>query len=943
MPLSSAPQYDFFVSFANADRAWVEGFLLDALRGAGIQCIDEEMFRLGVPRLTEFERAVEQSRHTILVLTPAYLSDNYTQFVDLLANTFGLETSSWPVIPLLLQPTLLPTRLAMLTRLDAINPATWPNVIAQLCREVGSAVPQITKLPACPYPGMRPFVEADSEQFYGRDAEIDDMVQRLRQHHFLAVIGPSGSGKSSLVFAGLPSALRKSTLFGSNQWRVYTMRPGDQPLATLAQVLGVTNAEQFNAPANEQVLLVIDQFEELFTLHSTEARLFAETLNLISKRNRCLVVLTVRADFYAEVMVSPLWPEIQRHRLEILPLDENGLRAAIIKPAERLGVYIESALVERVVINAAGQPGVLPFVQELLVLLWEHIERRFLPLRAYEALVLPYKSITGEQRSGLQVAMARKADQIFAELSDEQQHIARRIFLRLVQFGEGRSHTRRQQTVAALRSADEDSALFDKTLHYLGDNRLLTLSGYEQMDRKADLSHEAIITGWPLLSQWVAERRTAEETRRWLEEKAAEWVRLSKVGGGLLDAAELREAEQWLASPFSKELGTSYSLQKLLTESRSAIQETQFQQQSTKKFRRIVYSVVGVLLGLISLALIGVGINLGHTWWLNRTWVGVNNPPGALLSVIGANQQIAIGSYHHGVAWLGTDGRWTEWQNLQLPRGTQAVNSNDPTANVREVDAIALDSLHPDERYILVRNGGLYRYEQTTQNWHSINAGTPLNTEATTPLAVYDGKLLFIGDTNGVYASPDQGQQWQELSKTIPILGQQWDTVAFDADGTPYLGGNAGLYRGQGNFPWTWEPLLISQPVRFLAIGPKKTLFVVARDKADATQFFLGCYSAQGAPIGWQIPLPITNRILHLVQIAKVSDIVAHGQRADIFYMADNYAAVYEINCAGHWRQIGQDTLESVPSRLAFWQKDKDAAYLLWANQNGLRVHKLNE
>jgi hypothetical protein len=240
----------------------------------------------------------------------------------------------------------------------------------------------------------------------------------------------------------------------------------------------------------KRLLLVIDQFEESFAVASPEeAAPFHAAIARLAAVPECFVVLTVRADFYPELMASSLWPEIKGHRLEVLPLDERGLRVAITRPAEDTGVYVEAALVERLAADAAGEPGVLPLVQETLVLLWEKLERRFLPLSAYEALVLPRRAygpkieMTGPPRTGLQVAMARRADAALAALSAEQQAIARRIFLRLIQFGEGRADTRRQQPEAALRAAADAPDAFDETLRHLVDARLLTVSGDERGTR----------------------------------------------------------------------------------------------------------------------------------------------------------------------------------------------------------------------------------------------------------------------------------------------------------------------------------------------------------------------------------------------------------------------------------------------------------------------------
>ncbi len=601
--------YDLFISYAEADSAWVEGYLLDALTQAGVRYHSEAAFELGKPRLLEFERVIQQSQRTLLVLSPAYLSEGFTQFTDLLAQSYGLETATWPVIPLILHPVKLPPRLAMLTALDATDPARWPAVVERLCTELQRPVPGPMPRPPCPYPGMVPFSEADSGRFFGRDKKVQELLECLRLHPFATVIGPSGSGKSSLVFAGLVPALRKSGLFGSGGWLVRTLRPGEAPLATLAAALGGAPADPARAvsellaaqPDACRLLLVVDQFEELFTLARQDTTPFQQALLRLAEIPNCYLVLTVRADFYPDLMVGPLWQEIQAHRVEVLPLDEDGLRQAIVRPAEDVGVFVETALVERLMADAAGEPGVLPLVQETMVLLWERVERRLLPLRAYEALVLPRAAYGVSERTGLQVAMARRADAALTTFTLEQQAIARRIFLRLVQFGEGRADTRRQQSVGLLRSAGDDPAEFDQTLEHLTCHRLLTLSGEEEDgDRKADIAHEALIGGWPTLQGWLMERREAEQTRRRLEAKAAEWVRLGWGSGGLLDEVELLEAERWLVSPDAADLGTSDELSALM----QASEEAQERERRATRMRRIGITAVVVMATAIVVAVI---------------------------------------------------------------------------------------------------------------------------------------------------------------------------------------------------------------------------------------------------------------------------------------------------------------------------------------------------
>jgi len=603
-------EYDLFISYADADRPWVEGYLLDALTQAGVRYLSETAFRLGAPRIQEFQRAVQQSQRTLLVLSPAYLADSFNQFVDLLGQTYGEETQTWPVIPLVLQPVQLPPRLAMLVQLRAVTAEEQTTAITRLCADLKLTVPTPLPKPPCPYPGMEPFTEAMSDRFFGREQEIEELLGRLRLHPFLMVIGPSGSGKSSLVFAGLVPKLRQTGFFGAGEWLVRSMRPGATPLTTLKEILGndtitARNITQIlsTQPNAQRFLLVIDQFEEVFTQVSQETVPFQQALLELTEIPNVYLVLTVRADFYSDLMTSVFWRKIQAHRLEVVPLDEVGLRQAILKPAENVGVFIEPTLLERLVTDARGEPGVLPLIQETLVLLWERLERRLLPLRAYEALILPRKAygIAGsEHRTGLQVAIARRADDALATLEvqpDKQRGIARRIFLRLVQFGEGRADTRRQQPMNALQAVGDDPNLFNQTLHHLANKRLLTLSGEETSNAiKVDIAHEALINGWPTLQQWIFERREAEQIRRRLMSKAEEWVRLGEETGGLLDKIELVEAERWLSSSDASDLGYDTSLPRLITASQLMIRRAKAKQLLNFGFFMVSLStVLGIL------------------------------------------------------------------------------------------------------------------------------------------------------------------------------------------------------------------------------------------------------------------------------------------------------------------------------------------------------------
>lgn len=439
------PSYELFISYADADHGWVEGYLQPALGLSTKRTITKQDFRLGAQIVDEFERAVTHSRYTVLVLSPAYLADEWSTFAERLVSYAGVAEQRHRLIPLLLQPCTLPLHIDFLVLLDCTDEASWEQETARLRDLLDQPEPTPEHI-LCPYPGMVSFSAKDARFFYGRGAEIRQMLRRLRHQRYLFVIGPSGCGKSSLIFAGLLPRLAQSSYFREGFSLVRDMRPGDQPLQTLAQTLEGDLSQPTEAladllaahPPAQRLLLVIDQFEELFT--QTEERAeqsrFITALQALRMVESCALLIAMRADFFPDLMNSDLWPVEPSQRLEIAPPRGEALRQAIQQPAADVGVHLQAGLLERLVADAADEPGVLPMLQETLVLLWGEMKHRLLPLSAYERL-------GSEGRSGLAVAVTTKAKATLDDLSDEQKAIARRVFLRLVQFGEGRADTRR--------------------------------------------------------------------------------------------------------------------------------------------------------------------------------------------------------------------------------------------------------------------------------------------------------------------------------------------------------------------------------------------------------------------------------------------------------------------------------------------------------------------
>jgi formylglycine-generating enzyme required for sulfatase activity/energy-coupling factor transporter ATP-binding protein EcfA2 len=585
---------ELFVAYAESDTEWVHGFLLPEVGLDRRSVLTPQDFRPGAALVTELERAVETARLTVLVVSPAFGMSQWSAFAELLATHDAIRRNPDRLVPVLLEAYELPLHLDFRVRLDCTVRSRWETEVARLRQLLQRGPPPEERLP-CPYPGLLAFGPEDAGLFFGRDRESDDISRRIRQQNFLLVVGPSGSGKSSLVSAGVLPRLTAADGVG---WMARTLRPDAGALRWLTGLLDGAGAsasqdrfrESVDAllhtvPGAGRLLLFFDQAESIFLLPSKEERaLFLALLDRLRRVDKCVVLLAMRADFYADLMTSILWPVGRGERVEIAPLRSAALREAITRPAARAGVYLEPVLVERLLRDAGEEPGALSLVQETMVLLWERMTRRLLTVSAYEDL-------GGQARSGLAAALATRADAALASLSAAQRSIARRIFLRLVQLGEGRQDTRRPQPVGALRASGDDPALFDSTLRHLTDRRLVTVSADSEKPT-VDLGHEAMITHWPTLGDWIDESRADELARRRIERDSEEWRRNKRDRGELYRRRKLADALE-LAARREHEL--SQNAVRFLAAGR--------------RRRR---------LGLLSLAVVAI-VALGGVVWLAKT------------------------------------------------------------------------------------------------------------------------------------------------------------------------------------------------------------------------------------------------------------------------------------------------------------------------------------
>ena len=425
-----------------------------------------------------------------------------------------------------------------------------------------------------PYRGLYAFREEDAHLFFGRETFSERLLAIVPQQPLAAVIGPSGSGKSSVVFAGLLPKLRQE-----GNWLITHCRPGQEPIYNLAKALTkVANPDESqierlnkareltqaltdpDAPLplvdylndilttnkNKRLLLVLDQFEEMYTSHPEQAsrHQFLDILlqalpnNEVESQtsfspypNRFHIVLTLRADFLNQALdYRPLADSLQDSDLKLGPMNQSELESVIAQPATTVGMSFEQGLVARILNDVTGQPGNLPLLQFALTLLCDRHARGLLTHAAYEAI------------GQVEGALASHADSIYARLTEAEKAQAQHVFVQLVQPGAGTEDTRRQATRTEL-----GEQAWPVVQQLTGENaRLLVTTGDEKGSQVVEVVHEALIQRWGQLREWMAVDRTFRQWQERLRAAIRQWQTSEKDEGALLRGAPLGEAEGWL-------------------------------------------------------------------------------------------------------------------------------------------------------------------------------------------------------------------------------------------------------------------------------------------------------------------------------------------------------------------------------------------------------------
>lgn len=577
-----------FLSYASADSETAKQLKAD-LRTRGITAwIDQEDIPPGTP---DWEAAIRDAicsvRAVLLLASPSVSQSRYVKGELIIAELYQrriypiwIKGENWAeAVPLGIVSTQYIDARANYYKI-ALDKLV--EEMRDLFNEPSSTPipPLVTKgaEPRNPYKGLDAFKSSDAQDFFGRERLVQQLTDTLRailsdeQHNahqrLLALIGPSGSGKSSVVMAGLLPRLQAGSLPASQEWTYLApITPGQHPLQSLVTTLvnmptgeadeealltdlqhedahGLTrHVSKLTTPSRAKVVLIVDQFEELFTQTASEEER-KQFINLLvhaaseEERKQFIIIVTLRADFSDRPMHYPdLSALIEAHRTLVLPMEIHELRSAIIRPAQLPDVSIsfEGDLVGDILFDIRGESGTLPFLEYTLRQLFQCREGHLLTQQAYRDI------------GGVKGALRNQAEATFVALpTDEQRRLARGLFVRLIDSGiSGQDMTRRHANRTEFALVDpEQTHLLQETIDAFIDAHLFTVSDVGGTGT-IELSHEALIQAWPRLTQWISEARTDIPLQQKLSKDADEWEQHDKRSDRLYRGTQLKDADAW--------------------------------------------------------------------------------------------------------------------------------------------------------------------------------------------------------------------------------------------------------------------------------------------------------------------------------------------------------------------------------------------------------------
>jgi WD40 repeat protein/DNA-binding SARP family transcriptional activator len=579
----------------------------------------------------------------------------------------------------------------------------------------GRESPPPPRRDVCPFKGLAPFEADDAEFFFGRERLVDELVARLADVPLFVIVGPSGSGKSSLLRAGLLPALPPESML---------VRPGERSAAELRAVLD-------RVPPGERIVLAVDQFEDLFTSsvdeHERQAFVDALVEAAWDPERRALILIALRGDLFGRLgSYVELADLVGPNHILLGPMTTSELRRAIEKPAEQTGLEVEPALVDALVEDVAGEPGGLPLLSTALLDLWREREGQSLSFAAYE------------RTGGVRSAVGRHAEAAFRTLNEDEQKLARRILLRLVNGGGGEALTRRRATRVEL-DADDDQRVA-RVVAALVERRLLVADA-----GTVELVHEALLERWPRLGDWLEEDAQGRRLHRHLTQAASEWDAAGREPSELYRGARLAATLEW-ADAAGDDAGLNRLEREFLEQSRTAFARANRRLRALLAVA-VLLLVAALVAGVVALAARGsakrqatvaIGQRLGaqalveprldRSLLLAREGVALDNSVATRSNLLAAllRSPAAVAVLHGGGTRVLDDALSPDGQTLAV-RGDDGSVSFFDTQSLREAGR---------------------RFKGSTQLSYLGSIVRPVRALAFSP----DGRTLAVGDTDGSHA-----------------------------------------------------------------------------------------------------------------------------------------------------------------------------------------------
>ena len=586
----------------------------------------------------------------------------------------------------------------MTVAIDPLRPAVRAAFMTPTTQLINTC-PELEEqaIPPCPYRGLFAFREQDAKFFFGRETFTQQLVQAVQRQSLVAVIGASGSGKSSVVFAALIPHLRSE-----EGWLIEAFRPGDRPFRNLAarlvplletemsetdqlvevnkqakalqqRDLGLEDVVRriLEKKSGSRLLLIADQFEELYTLcqDNSERQIFLDQLlDAVNQTENFTLVLTLRADFCGYALsYRPFADALQDAVQTIGPMNQGELQEAIEKPAQLLGVRIESGLTERILKAVEKEPGNLPLLEFALTLLWAKQQNAQLTHQAYEEI------------GGVEKALAEYAEEQYGSLSEEDKQRAQRAFIQLVRPGAGTEDTRR------LATRDEVGEDNWDLMTRLASARLVVTNKSEKTGEKeetnqetVEIIHEALIREWETLQDWMKVNREFRTWQERLKVRMREWERSCRDEGALLRGVSLAEAEDWFAK---HQANLSQAEQNFIQTSQTARKKRQRNTQLT------LVSIFSIVISLASVASFG--------WQRSVKQETEAKRQSHIANIVAADISLQNKDFESAERRLATSDEQfhlLEWQYLQRLLKSSQLHIHGKDGAMTSVEAIALSS-----------------------------------------------------------------------------------------------------------------------------------------------------------------------------------------------------------------------------------------------------------